>query len=197
MNYLAHSFLSGSSEQVIVGNFIGDFVKGNKHQTYPPEIQKGILLHRFIDSYADNSPIIKESKQIFQPVYGKYSGIIIDVMYDHFLSVHWNEYSKIDREQFIQNVYTTILKFYPVLPERAHRLAPSIVYHNWMRYYASFYGIEKVLKRMSIRTSLPGETKECIALFKKHYSELDEHFQRFFPEMIKAVENKIKNPASL
>lgn len=183
MNSLAHTFLSGINEQIIVGNFIGDFVKGNAHSNYPTNIQKGILLHRNIDNFADTSPIVKESIQIFKPIYGRYAGIIVDIIYDHLLSIHWNTYSHIPREIFIQYTYTCLLKYRSILPKRAQQLVPSIVYNNWMRYYASFYGLEKVLSRMAIRTSLPHHTSECLHILQKNYGELESHFQFFFPKM--------------
>lgn len=181
MNSLAHAYLSGSDEHIIVGNFIGDFVKGNSHTLYPTKIQKGILLHRSIDSFTDNSPIVKESKQIFRPIYGKYSGIIVDIVYDHLLSVNWHTYSHGSRELFIQYIYTCLLKYYEIAPLRAKQVIPSLVFNNWMRYYASFYGLEKVLQRMSNRTSLPQQTTTCIMLCKQHYSTLNSHFLEFFP----------------
>ncbi|HOS83671.1 MAG TPA: ACP phosphodiesterase [Bacteroidales bacterium] len=183
MNSLAHSFLSGTDEQVIVGNFLGDFVKGNSHTLYPPAIQKGILLHRSIDNFADNSTIVKQSILIFKPIYGRYAGIIVDILYDHLLSTHWNSYTNIQRDVFIEFTYNSLLKYYHLVPKRAQQLIPSLVYNNWMRYYASFYGLEKVLSRMATRTSLPQHTMECIDVFKRNYKELELHFQEFFPEL--------------
>jgi len=180
MNFLAHTFLSGQNDFNIIGNFIGDFVKGNKHETYPKQIQQGILLHRAIDSFTDNSAITKESKSIFTPLYGKYAGIIVDVMYDHFLSIHWNNYSNTSREHFITHVYKILWQYYYILPQRAQQLIPSIIYHNWMRYYASFYGLEKALQRMETRTSLPKQSHACIEILRDNYSELNAQFEDFF-----------------
>lgn len=187
MNFLAHTFFSRYNEQELVGNFIGDFVKGNRYTQYPPEIQKGILLHRFIDRFTDTSAIVKESKQVFSPIYGRYSGIIVDVVYDHFLSVHWHSYTDLPRETFIEYVYAVITKYYYSLPARPQKLIPSIIYHNWMRYYASFYGIDKVLSRMAIRTSLPQNTDVCIQVLKSNYSTLEAHFLEFFSDIQQEV----------
>jgi len=185
MNYLAHTFLSGDNEQIIIGNFIGDFVKGNQYKNFSTDIQKGIKMHREIDSFTDHSLIVKESTAIFSSTYGRYSSIIVDILYDHFLSVHWKEYSNYSRDYFIQNIYRILLKYYPILPARAKKLIPSVVYHNWVRYYASFYGLEKVLSRMSIRTSLPSETQGCIQVMRENYSELDNQFVRFWETLIR------------
>lgn len=196
MNFLAHAFLSGSNDFKIIGNFIGDFVKGNTHKTYPKRIQEGILLHRAIDNFTDNSAITKESKLIFSPLYGKYAGIIVDIVYDHFLSVHWNSYSNTSREYFIAHVYNILSQYYYILPQRAQQLIPSIIYHNWMRYYASFYGLEKVLQRMEVRTSLPKQSHTCIEILRENYSELNAQFEGFFKEIQKEFRFYLENKAA-
>jgi acyl carrier protein phosphodiesterase len=187
MNSLAHTFLSGIDKQVIIGNFIGDFVKGQSYSQFPVGIQKGILLHRSIDSFADNSPIVKKSKEFFKPLYGRYAGIIVDIVYDHFLSTHWHLYSAMRREYFIQYVYSCLCQYSCILPKRAQQLIPSIAYNNWMRYYASYYGLEKVLSRMALRTSLPHHTATCMQILRSNYTELEHNFNDFFPELQKYV----------
>jgi len=92
MNYLAHLYLSGPSEEIKVGNFIGDYVKGNNYNRYSQKIQKGILMHRQIDSFMDNHPITRQSASIFKTRYKRYSSVVIDIIYDHFLATSWNNY---------------------------------------------------------------------------------------------------------
>ena len=93
MNFLAHIYLSGTDEKILVGNFMGDYVKGRDYLKYPEDIRKGLLLHRQIDFYTDNHPIVKNSKKRIESVYRKYSGIIIDIFYDYFLATNWPDYS--------------------------------------------------------------------------------------------------------
>ncbi|MFN5494587.1 MAG: DUF479 domain-containing protein, partial [Bacteroidota bacterium] len=100
MNYLAHIFLSGDDDEIVLGNFIGDFIKGHQWQNFPPGIQKGILLHRRIDDFTDHHLLVRESKKIFLPSYHPYSGVIIDVLFDGFLEKHFTEYSKTDLNTF-------------------------------------------------------------------------------------------------
>jgi acyl carrier protein phosphodiesterase len=50
MNFLAHIYLSNNDPKIMVGNFIGDFVKGrNFSDRFEPQIARGIALHRLID----------------------------------------------------------------------------------------------------------------------------------------------------
>jgi acyl carrier protein phosphodiesterase len=92
MNFLAHLHLSGNNPNIMLGNFMGDFVKGKSYrQQYEPEIIKGIELHRSIDEFTDSHPVVTESKNRLRPTYRHYSGVIVDVFYDHFLAANWNQ----------------------------------------------------------------------------------------------------------
>ena len=192
MNFLAHTYLSQHDDLEMLGNFIGDSVKGNSYEQFSPLIKKGIILHRAIDTFTDNSEIVKESKKIFYPIYGRYAGIIVDVLYDHFLSIHWHTYSNVPREVFITRVHTVLKTYYKSLPYHSRRIIPSVIYNNWMRYYASFYGIEKVLTKMASRTTLPHSIKECVLVLKQDYSQLESHFKEFFYHIQQFV-NQINN----
>ena len=87
MNYLAHIYLSGDDdEDLMIGNYIGDCVKGRRISDYPFRIQCGLLLHREIDSFTDTHPVYLQSKRRFMPVAGHYAGVVCDVVYDHFLA---------------------------------------------------------------------------------------------------------------
>ena len=89
MNYLAHLFLSGESTSILVGNFIGDAVRGNQFSTLDPNAQRGNSWHRVIDRFTDAHPVVRRSKQRAQAVTGRYASVVIDVFYDHFLARDW------------------------------------------------------------------------------------------------------------
>ena len=97
MNFLAHIYLSGDSRELLIGNFIGDYVKGKDYEKYPPAIQDGILLHRKIDWFTDDHSITKKAKKLVRGQYGLYAGIVIDIFYDHYLSANWDQYILICR----------------------------------------------------------------------------------------------------
>ena len=118
MNYLAHLYLSGDSDEVLLGNFIGDYVKGQKYLHYSDDVQKGILLHRAIDSYTDSHPLVKEVAGFFRPEYGRYAGIVTDVILDHFLACYWRDYSPYSLRQFAKHVHAVLLSNFFQLPTR-------------------------------------------------------------------------------
>ena len=105
MNFLAHLFLSGENDDIIIGNFIADAVKGRYIEKYNEKIRYGIKLHREIDNYTDNHPVFKQSRKRLLHKYHKFSGVIVDMYYDHFLAVNWSDYSDENLEAFVSNAY--------------------------------------------------------------------------------------------
>ena len=75
MNYLAHATLSFANDSILVGNMISDFIKGKKKFDFPADIQKGIMLHRMIDTYTDTHAATKEAVKIFKPFALNYASV--------------------------------------------------------------------------------------------------------------------------
>ena len=184
MNFLAHTFLSGDMTDIIIGNFIGDFVKGNRYLKYPEEIRYGILLHRYIDSFTDSHPVVQQSKSRFAPFYHKYAGIIVDILYDHFLSANWDNISSVSLPEMTKRTYDILHEHYDLLPPGAQRIVPSFIFHRWLEAYHTTEGFELVLERMSQRTSLPEKTRDAMEVLKKHYYDFQAEFYEFFPEIV-------------
>jgi acyl carrier protein phosphodiesterase len=192
MNFLAHIYLSGENDQVKVGNFIGDWIKGTDHKNYPADIQKGILLHRSIDSYTDNHPIVKKSKIRLNDKYHKYSGIIIDIYYDHFLAHNWKEFSKMELVDFTRNLNHCLVAHMSYLPLDIQEFIPRFMKRRWIESYATLEGIERVLQGMSKHTSLPDKTVDAINILKTQYDGFKEEFFEYFPQLVAHVEEKFQ-----
>ena len=117
MNYLAHIYLSGNNDELKIGNFMADSIKGKKYLKYPESIQKGIILHRAIDYYTDTHPIVMQSIRRLFAIYGHYSGIIVDIFYDHFLAANWKNYSDVPLKNYIKDFYKLLQENFEILPK--------------------------------------------------------------------------------
>ncbi|MBN2349248.1 MAG: DUF479 domain-containing protein [Bacteroidales bacterium] len=197
MNYLAHVYLSGTDEEIIIGNFIGDYVKGNNYNKYPPKIKKGIMLHRQIDYFTDHNPIVHRSMSLLLDVYHKYSGIIIDIFYDHFLINKWDQYSRIPLEEFKTKLHELLMRYQENIPTKVLKLIPSFIQNDWLHAYQTIEGIDRVLRNMSIRTTLPDKTEYAINVLRNHYESLENDFSEYFPKLIRFVEEKFNVPLVL
>lgn len=188
MNYLAHLYLSGNSDELMVGNFIGDYVKGAQYLHYAPGVQRGVILHRAIDSFTDTHPTVKEAVAYFRPAYGRWSGIVTDVMFDHFLARNWPAYSPYTLRQFAKHAHAVLLSNFFQLPLRVKGFLPFLIQHKRLESYARPDGIEESLRIMAHRTSLPDESKLAMTILANNLAVLNELFQRFFAELTLHVE---------
>ena len=190
MNFLAHTYLSGCNEEIIVGNFMGDYVKGKSYEDFPDQVRKGILIHRDIDSFTDMHKITRISKQRVVSRYHKYAGIVTDIFYDHFLASLWDSYSNLPLSEFVKRTYDLLKRNYKVLPVAIKNWFPTFLENNWMMAYTSVDGIELVLERMAANTSLPDYSAFAVEVLRDQYSLFQEDFLKFFPLIIKFLEEK-------
>jgi acyl carrier protein phosphodiesterase len=191
MNFLAHIYLSGDDDGITIGNFIADGIKGKRYQKYPKQIQKGILLHRAIDSYTDSHLIVKQSTKRLHENYSHYSGVIVDILYDHFLAKNWKDYHDMPLDEYVDEFYEILRNNFGVLPTRIQRMMPYMIGDNWLLNYATIAGISKILNQMNIRTKGISKMNFAVLELEEFYTEFEEEFTSFFAELIDYSKNKL------
>lgn len=184
MNFLAHAYLAHPSVPLTIGNFIADFVKGRQIDQYRPEITEGIVMHRKIDTFTDNHRIFKLSRSRIRHRYNHYSGVIIDLFYDHFLARNWMDYSDTPLDRFTLGLYDIMLDHEHIMPEKARYMLPFMVKSNWLLNYATVDGIDRSLKGLSRRTRFRSGMENACQELLKHYDDLQNDFRSFFPDII-------------
>ena len=193
MNFLAHIYLSGDNDDIKIGNFLGDFVKGRLNKLtnaqYSNGLIKGMALHREIDSFTDNHPVVRQSIDRLQPKYHKSSGIVIDMFYDHILAKNFHFYSTISLEEYSFNFYELLKNRKSEIPEPMERMVKSMISRNWFSSYKSYEGIEWALtgifKRLSFESGIENATSEL----RKDYDLYEAEFRDFFPDLIQHSAN--------
>lgn len=171
---------------------IGDFVKGNRYRKYPSEISTGIILHRDIDSFTDNHKIVSDSKKLFAPKYHKHAGIVIDIIFDHFLASNWEKYSDKNLQAFARHAYLILVKNHNLIPSRVRFFLPFMIINNWLASYKNIEFVRKIFTRMPYRTSLPDEAAFCIKTLQENYDVLENNFYTFFAELKDYIDDKYK-----
>ena len=184
MNFLAHIYLSFDDPEITLGNFFADHIRGNKYFHYPERIQKGILLHRAIDSFTDANPIARKSSKRLHKNYSHYSRVIVDIYYDHFLAKNWSDYSKTPLAIFVEDFYDLLKKNYELLPLGTQRMMPYMISDNWLYNYSNLEGISRVLQGMNQRTKNRSKMNFAIMDLEEHYVEFENEFRAFFKELI-------------
>jgi acyl carrier protein phosphodiesterase len=192
MNFLAHLYLSGNDPKLMIGNFIGDFVKGkNALSQFEPDIIRGVELHRSIDEFTDTHPVVSESKNRLRPKYRHYSGVIVDVFYDHFLASNWSLFHPSTLHVFADSAYELMEKNLTVLPQEVRSMLPYMIKGNWLVNYGKVEGIHRALSGMASRTPFVSKMDEAKEDLVTHYDAFKKEFLEFFPTLKEHCESKI------
>ncbi|MCA1966033.1 MAG: acyl carrier protein phosphodiesterase [Flavobacterium sp.] len=192
MNFLAHIYLSGEDDFVKIGNFMADSIRGSQYLDYPNSLQKGILLHRHIDSFTDAHPIYRKSKHRLHEKYGHYSGVIMDIAYDHFLAKNWSKYSNEKLEDYAADFYQLVQDNFEILTERTKGMLPYMIGRNWLVSYATIAGLEMILFQMDYKTKHRVHMQEAIVEIQDFYTEFESEFFQFFEELVLSCQQKLK-----
>ena len=192
MNYLAHLYLSGSDTEVMIGNFIADHIRGNQFKHDSKGIQRGIRLHREIDTYTDAHPITRRSKRRLDKKYGLCAGVIIDLFYDHFLAKNWDEYSAIPLDVYVASVYALLGSNLENLPEKTQHLLPFMVEYNWLYNYQFIKGMQRVFNGMNRRTKNKSQIHLATYDLQEYYLTFERDFKEFFQQLIAFTDQKLQ-----
>lgn len=194
MNFLAHLYLSFDNPGIMVGNFIGDFVKGRDfHTRFERSVALGIELHRLIDAFTDEHPLVKASKDRLRPKYRHYAAVIVDIFYDHFLAKNWAQFHTRSLPDFAVQSYAILEAHHPILPEETRYMLPYMVNHNWLVSYATKEGIQRALGGMARRTTFHSRMEEATAELTSFNKEFEQEFMGFFPRLRAYAQNFIKD----
>ncbi|WP_293355003.1 MULTISPECIES: ACP phosphodiesterase [unclassified Microcoleus] len=184
MNYLAHLFLSDRTPASLIGNLLGDFVKGSAVNLYPDAIRSGIDLHRKVDRYTDCHVIVRSSKSLVCSQRRRFAGVLIDMFYDHFLAKNWLEYSEVPLPDFARGVYQVLQDSRDILPESLQQIVPTIIARDLLCSYREIGGIDIALNRMSARIKWTNNLADGIEDLTVNYQQLESDFRAFFPDLI-------------
>ncbi len=193
MNFLAHLYLADDTPGSLIGSLLPDLVRGAGRTLdgLDPEVEAGALRHRRIDVFTDRHPAFQASRGRIRGRHGIFSGILIDVFYDHFLSVRWAEYHSEPLPAFVAYVYRTFADHPTLMPRAMRPIVERMVEQDWLSSYASVDGLALTLRRMSHRFEVRFERRIDLATavdsLRDQYTALDQDFAVFFPQAIAHV----------
>lgn len=192
MNFLAHIYLSGDNDLVSIGNFMADGIRGKEFESHHAEIQKGVLLHRAIDTFTDSHELFRRGTKRLHPRYHHYAGVILDVFYDHFLAKNWNIYSNEPLADFAARFYRLLSDNERLLTDRTKNLLPVMMRHNWLLAYATVEGISQILTQMDTRTGNQSGMRTSSEELVEFYPIFEEEFTLFFEDIRVMAAQKLK-----
>jgi acyl carrier protein phosphodiesterase len=199
MNYLVHFLLAGNDEELRLGNLLGDFVKGRverfEHPGLTDRVRTGIAMHRAIDAFSDRHAAVRRSKGIVAPEYGKLSGVIVDMFYDHVLARRWAEHHPSALSAHAQDVYRTLRSNLHRLPSSVHPLIHAMSHGDWLRGYASQRGIERALQGLAARRPVAAGIGTAGRLLSTHFDHFSADFDEFLPDLRVRCEEFVTTPS--
>ena len=189
MNFLAHFYLARNNDDWIVGNFLGDFLNIRETAKMPEPIQRGIILHRKIDFFTDNHPIVKQGTARLHPAHHKYAPVVLDILYDYFLIKNWEYYCPgIDLESFIAKVYAVLLHNSKIYPPDLQSLLTTMISEDWLSFGATPEGLERIFDGLKKRIRYPEMLSGAVDNMLRYEQVFDEEFNKFFPDLIAAYD---------
>lgn len=184
MNFLAHCFLSHDDEDVLVGNFIGDFIKGRAWERYAPTVQRGILLHRAIDGFTDAHALCRQSAARLRPYAGRYAPAVLDILFDYLLAKNWALYAAAPLDDFIHKTYEILGRRAPEFPAELAARLPYMLAGRFLDEYKTEAGMYAVFARFSRRVPLEEQGRGVLEAFFREFEKYDSDFKSFFPELM-------------
>ncbi|MGO1691841.1 MAG: ACP phosphodiesterase [Marinobacter sp.] len=183
MNHLAHLFLAPNSPEARVGSVLGDFTRGVDIAALPNSVRLGVRHHLAVDSFTDKHPDVLASKRLFSTQRRRFSGVALDILYDHFLLCHWDKFTSVDQNTFIQSVYAELQDNENLMSPNMSKTTRHMVSHDWFGSYRDLdnigYALDRVAARIRFQNSFAGIIHEIRPL----HSELEKHFLSFFPDL--------------
>ncbi|MCH9674988.1 MAG: ACP phosphodiesterase [Gammaproteobacteria bacterium] len=183
MNFLAHAALGRHSESLLVGGFLGEFLRGRIGRLEPAELRAGIWLHRRVDSYTDAHARTLRSRRRFDAPRRRVAGIAVDIIYDHFLAKHWSRFAEPPLGEFAQEAYAMLQRRASHFPPRARRVLGLLVDENWFEAYADRLSLERTLVRVSTRAEWLAPLALTVVDLEREYDELEGDFLAFYPDL--------------
>lgn len=189
MNYLAHLYFAEDTPESRVGNLMADFVRGPvDRQPYNGAVMRGMRSHVAVDRYTDGHDVVRESKALISSRRRRFAGIIVDICYDHFLARNWPRFSDEPLSAFIERTYGSLSAYRGDMPPVLSRVIRHMVRHDWLHGYREIAGIGRVLDGLSMRIRRPNTLAGSVEELEANYDEMDEHFLRFFPDLVRHME---------
>jgi acyl carrier protein phosphodiesterase len=188
LNHLAHFKVAHPDPDLLVGGFLGDFIKGRLKGEYPERVEAGIRLHRAVDAFADKHPVARQSSARFSKPFRRYGPILVDIIYDYALARAWDRYHDQDIRRFGDEVFDALERSAPLLPDPARQVAGRMNQTRSIEHYDEETFVERSFASIARRLKRDNPVDRAFGEFLEHRDELCEDFSQFFPDLVSFCE---------
>jgi acyl carrier protein phosphodiesterase len=190
MNHNAHLQLSFPHPDLMVGNFVADFVKNKDVIHFTEPVQMGVRMHRAIDYFTDTHELAKKATSLMHPYFRKYAPVALDLYFDFFLIKHWNTFqNNVSHEEFRNECYKVLISYEEIYPSDLKRSLPRMIQDDWLMRFGNYEDLQGAFNRLEKRTVYDSNFKVAVEVLKKYQEELDLIFLDFYPLLKNHVSN--------
>jgi len=183
MNFLAHAYLSFDLPHIVAGNFLGDFLRHAETLSLPLPVYEGLMLHRKIDHFTDNHPVVKKDTARMRPYHRKYAPVVVDMYYDYLLASHWRNFHDLPLPVFSRKIYRILESHLHLMPERLRERVPFMIKADWLSSYGTKEGMLFAFERLQHRASRPEWLANAFQNLLDNWKPFEADFMEFFPEL--------------
>ena len=183
MNFLAHFHLAWPDEGLIAGALEGDYYKGPVQEHLAADLARGIRLHRAIDAYTDEHPLVAQLRREFPPGLRRCAGILIDLSFDHYLSSRWESYHRQPLEQFREGVYRILRRRDGEFSSGARHMSARILEHDILGLYGEWETVTRSAARIGERFRRGNPLLDVARDLEPLRPALERSFRDFYPQL--------------
>ena len=183
MHFLAHFHLAWPDEGLIAGGLEGDYLKGPLRGELPPDLERGIKLHRAIDAYTDQHALIKQLREELPPGLRRYAGILIDLSFDHYLSRHWSHFSDVPLTHFSRETYRILNAQEHTLSAGARAMLARLVKYDVLTRYQEWETVLATALRIGERFQRDNPFQDLEPKLSPAQDALERAFLNFYPQL--------------
>ena len=181
MNFLLHCWLGRSDPGLQAGGFLGDFIKGTLDDDIPPDLKRGLLLHRHIDVQSNRLPSMRCTYHRFGNDLRRPAPILLDLMADHVFAKHWEEFGTGDLRQFTQSCYDAIERF--EVPVSAQRFYDHMRRTDLLARYAQLDVVEDIMVRILKRLRFTDLEQNLSNRLRENEVGFRDDFETYFRDL--------------
>lgn len=164
---------------------MGDFVKGSNLQALPKNIQDGIFLHRKIDSYTDSHPSVKALKAKMPKELRRMAGVIIDIYFDHLLSIQWEQYTRHSKNLVLNEFYKELEVQDIFVSNHFDGVKRGLLGYKWLSDYvnedAYLRAFKSIEQRLNYKIMFADYAYEYVG---ENSKKIAKSFAEFYPSLI-------------
>ncbi len=194
MNWLAHFVLSPDDDRVRLGNWLPDVLSRPQLAALTdPRIRERITLHRRIDETTDRHPAVLAARELLPTGVRRFSAIVLDVIWDHFLSADFSRLAGESLDRFVDRTESGLRARSVGLPDPVRDVIARMERERWLRCYGTTDGVELTFARIASRLSgrardrfRPAEARWAL---ERSHSAFHAHFQHLWPDLVRLTRN--------